>query len=73
LRVGELAQVVALVGDRETRYRLMDLGMVPGTRVEVLRSSPLGDPVVYRLRGTMVALRRPDAEVVQVQCLEPAS
>lgn len=65
--VGEVVEVIAVVADRETKWRLMDLGMVPGTRVEVLRASPLGDPIAYRLRGTMVALRRQDAEVVQVR------
>lgn len=71
--VGEIVEVIAVVADRETKWRLMDLGMVPGTRVEVLRASPLGDPVAYRLRGTMIALRRQDAEVVQVRRLASAS
>lgn len=69
LRVGEWAEVVGLAGDRGTRWRLMDLGLVAGTKVEVLRASPLGDPVVYRFRGTTVALRKPDADVVQVRRL----
>ncbi|HLN63470.1 MAG TPA: FeoA family protein [Symbiobacteriaceae bacterium] len=67
IRVGEQAEVVGLSGERETRWRLMDLGLVAGTRVEVLRVSPLGDPVVYRFRGTTVALRKPDADVVLVR------
>lgn len=64
--VGERVQVTALVGEREVRWRLMDLGLVAGTRVEVVRRSPLGDPVVYRFRGTTVALRRADAQAIQV-------
>jgi ferrous iron transport protein A len=70
VRIGEWAEVVGFEGDPETKWRLMDLGLVSGTRVEVLRASPLGDPVVYRFRGTTVALRRPDAEVVRVRRLE---
>lgn len=67
MEMGERAEVVELIGERETKWRLMDLGLVPGTRVEVVRSSPLGDPILYRFRGTTVALRRVDAEVVRVR------
>lgn len=72
MKVGDWAEVVGLTGERETRWRLMDLGLVAGTKVEVLRVSPLGDPVVYRFRGTTVALRKPDADLVQVRRLPTA-
>jgi Fe2+ transport system protein FeoA len=47
--------------------RLLDLGFVPGSRLRVLRRAPLGDPVVYELRGTRICLRRSEALKVQVQ------
>lgn len=68
-RPGERVEIVALEGDRERRQRLMDLGLVPGTRVETVRRSPLGDPILYRVRSTLVALRREDAARVQVRRL----
>ena len=40
------------------RRRWLDLGLVPGTRVEAIRCSPAGDPVMYRVRGTLLALRQ---------------
>lgn len=49
------------------RQRLLDLGFVPGTRVEVLFASPLGDPVAYRVEGAVVALRRGVARWVSVR------
>ncbi|MDA8352256.1 MAG: FeoA family protein [Firmicutes bacterium] len=40
------------------RYRLLDLGFVPGATVDVLQKSPLGDPIAFRVRHTTIALRR---------------
>lgn len=68
-RPGEQTVIVALEGDRASRQRLMDLGLVPGTKVEAVRRSPLGDPTLYRVRSTLVALRREDAALIQVQAL----
>jgi len=48
------------------RRRLLDLGFVPGTRVEVEMVSPGGAPTAYRVRGTVVALRREQANLIRV-------
>lgn len=47
--------------------RLLDLGFAPGTALRVLRRAPLGDPVVYELRGYRVSLRRSEAVRVWVR------
>jgi ferrous iron transport protein A len=58
---------VTAVGDGgDTTRRLMDLGLIRGTAVEVIRSAPLGDPIEVRLRGFMLTLRRADAEHITV-------
>ncbi|MGI6081752.1 MAG: FeoA family protein [Limnochordia bacterium] len=67
LAVGEEALVCGIEADIETRWRLLDLGLVPGTRIQVIRQSPLGDPVLYMFRGTAMALRRTDARTVRVK------
>ncbi len=54
------------VGDSKLKNRLMTMGLIPGTRVEVLRSAPLGDPIAIRLRSYNLALRRSDANKIQV-------
>lgn len=46
------------------RRRLLDLGFVPGTIVEVLQKSPLGDPVAYRVNNTTIALRKEEANLI---------
>lgn len=73
LQPGESGTVVSLGGEPGVRWRLVDLGLVPGTVVEVLRSSPLGDPTLYRFRGTMIALRARDAAGVLVEPLTDRS
>lgn len=55
------------------RRRLLDLGFVPGTLVEVDMVSPAGDPTAYRVRGAVVALRRDQAGWIRVDSREPAS
>ncbi|MDE2852435.1 MAG: metal-dependent transcriptional regulator [Acidobacteriota bacterium] len=49
------------------RRRLLDLGLLPGTLVETKMASPSGDPVAYRVRGAVIALRRSQAEQIHVQ------
>ncbi len=51
------------------RRRLLDLGLVAGTVVEARMASPSGDPVAYRVRGALVALRRSQAARIHVQHL----
>lgn len=55
------------------RRRLLDLGFVPGTPVEVEMVSPGGDPTAYRVRGTVVALRREQANLIRVSSREAAT
>jgi ferrous iron transport protein A len=50
--------------------RLGDLGFLQGTEVRAVRRAPLGDPVVYELRGFRVCLRRVDAARVAVRRAE---
>lgn len=55
------------VGDGgDATRRLMDLGLIRGTTVEVIRAAPLGDPIEVRLRGFMLTLRRAEAEHITV-------
>ena len=48
------------------RRRLLDLGVVRGTRIEAAFRSAAGDPVAYRIRGAIIALRREQAEWVRI-------
>lgn len=69
LKPGERAEVLGLSAACRgpERRRLLDLGFVPGTAVEVERVSPLGDPVAYRVRGSVVALRSEQARLIRIR------
>ena len=49
------------------RRRLLDLGVVPGTPITAEFASPGGDPTAYRIRGALIALRRGQAGLIQVE------
>lgn len=59
--------ITRLDGDHGIVRRLMELGLVPGTRVEVLRRAPLGDPIELRLRDVHLSLRRSEAAFIHVE------
>jgi ferrous iron transport protein A len=55
-----------LEGPREHCNRLMDLGFTPGEEVMVTHTVPLGDPLVVRVRGALLALRKREAGWIRV-------
>ncbi len=67
LGMGQTATVKNVHSKDAERRRMFDLGILPGTSVESLMSSPLGDPVAYRIRGAVVALRREQARLIEVE------
>ncbi len=57
------------IGESGLKQRLMTMGLIPGTRVEILNSAPLGDPIALRLRSYNLALRKHDAEKIKVSAI----
>ncbi len=66
LRPGETALVKCLGSSGALRRRLLDMGMVEGTRVECLGISPGGDPKAFLVRGSMLAIRDRDCRDIIV-------
>ena len=66
LAVGRQAQVQSIAGDDEISLRLMEMGLVPGTKIRVVGVAPLGDPLEIELRSYRLSLRRSEAERVEV-------
>ncbi len=67
LPVGSRAMVAEVRGGGRHQRRMLDMGLVPGAEVTVIRTAPLGDPVEYRVKGTAIAMRRTDADSVMVE------
>jgi ferrous iron transport protein A len=63
---GARAVIERVDGEGPFRRHLLELGLVPGTTVERVGQAPLGDPLSFRVRGAVLALRRADARIVQV-------
>jgi Fe2+ transport system protein FeoA len=63
---GERGVIVRLAGEPEISRRLMELGLVPGTPVTVVRRAPLGDPIELTARGVHLSLRRTEAKHIHV-------
>lgn len=70
-RVGESVVIRSInATDHGLEVRLEHVGFLPGTKVLVERRAPLGDPTVYELRGSRLALRRESAELIEVDRVE---
>lgn len=67
LPVGSRAVVRDVRCGRALRRRLLEMGLLPGTRVELVRRAPLGDPLELRLRGYALSIRREEAAAIEVE------
>lgn len=67
LPVGSRALVAEVKGSGKQQRRMLDMGLVPGAEVTVIRTAPLGNPVEYRVKGTAIAMRRKDADNILVE------
>ena len=72
LELAQAADIEHVGGERSFRRRLMELGLVPGTRVEVKAVAPLGDPLELLVRGASLSIRRADAALVRVVPAAPS-
>ncbi|ANQ52962.1 MULTISPECIES: FeoA family protein [Thermosipho] len=69
-QVPECTKVKILsIMDSNIRNRILGLGIVPGSVVEVVRTSPMGDPRMYRVFNKTISLRNSEANLVEVELL----
>jgi ferrous iron transport protein A len=66
LPIGAHARVISVNGTGTVARRLMEMGVVPGAEVRVIKAAPLGDPIEVRVRGYHLALRRTEAQTITV-------
>lgn len=72
LEIGESAQIVAVGGEDQLRKHLLDMGLIPGTYVKLVKYAPLGDPMQLTVHGYELTLRLADAEQIQVKPIDPS-
>ncbi|HKC71853.1 MAG TPA: FeoA family protein [Terriglobales bacterium] len=73
LAPGQTAVIAGLALAPDTAESLMDLGLVAGSRVLAVRRAPGGDPVVYRVDGAEIALRRETTRHISVLPVDEAA
>ena len=69
LKTGEHGVIVKVQGHGGFRKRIIEMGFIKGQDVEVLQNAPLQDPVIYKLMGYEVSLRRQEAEMIEVEVI----
>jgi Fe2+ transport system protein FeoA len=67
VEIGRTIRVTAVGGDETLRRRLLEMGLVPGTVVRVLRRAPLGDPIEVSAHGYLLSLRVGEARHVTAE------
>jgi len=66
LKPGQRANVSSVETDSSHQSRLYQLGLIPGSAVHVLRKAPLGDPLQIQIDGTLLSIRKLDAQMIRV-------
>lgn len=67
LPIGQSAVITKVGGEGELRYRFLDMGLIPKTKVTVTKIAPMGDPIEIRLRGYTLTLRIEDAQNIEIR------
>lgn len=67
LKKGEKGRVVKIGGSGSIHRRLLDMGLVPGSDIEMQRVAPLGDPIEIKVKGYNLSLRKEEAASIQVE------
>jgi ferrous iron transport protein A len=67
LALGEHARITGIGGAAPVKRRLMDMGLVPGEAVVVVKVAPLGDPIEVAVKGYRLSLRNLEAEGITVE------
>ena len=69
LKIGDKGIVKNILNDQSIKRRLLDIGLIPGSIVECVFKSPMGDPTAYYIRGAVIAIREEDSKKIQVEVI----
>ncbi len=66
LPVGKDARVISISGKDAVTKRLMEMGVIPGISVKMIKAAPFGDPIEIRVRGYSLAMRKNEADAIEI-------
>ena len=67
MRPGEVGTVAAVNGTGNVKHRLVDMGVVPGTAVRIMKYAPLADPVEIKVKNFELSLRVSEAQMIDIE------
>ncbi|MBC8346311.1 MAG: ferrous iron transport protein A [Candidatus Marinimicrobia bacterium] len=67
LTPGEVGTINGIKGDRHLQNRLVELGLLPGTEVRLVKCTPFNGPVEIKVRDSYLSIRRDDAKLVELK------
>lgn len=70
LEIGKIAEVVKIDTKDTIGRRFLDMGIVPGSKVECIMKSPSGNPIAYLVKGALIAIRKEDSKGILIKEVE---
>ena len=71
LKVGQKARITKLnVQNKEIRRHLLDMGLTKGTKIEIKKKAPMGDPIDIKLRDYQLCISKSDLSQIEVEVLK---
>ena len=67
VQIGKTAKVIRLHGEGAVKRRIMDMGILKGVDVTVLKVAPAGDPIEISLRGYDLSIRKSEAATIEIE------
>lgn len=67
MKPGEIAVVKKVHGEGGLRRRILDMGIIRGSQLEMVKKAPLGDPIEVKIKGYDLSLRQTEAALVEVE------
>lgn len=67
LKIGKTGVITKVGGEGSLRCRLLDMGLIPHTKVTLIKRAPMGDPIEIRIRGYELTIRIDDANKIDIE------
>ena len=70
MQPGQKAVVKKVHGEGNLRQRILDMGILRGTELEMIKKAPLGDPIEFKVKGYDLSLRQSESSLVEVEVVK---
>ncbi|MGN0719516.1 MAG: ferrous iron transport protein B [Anaerovoracaceae bacterium] len=67
LEIGSSARILSVGGEGSLRQHFLDMGVIPGAEIKLMKLAPMGDPMEFRIHGYELTLRLADAEKIEIE------